>query len=221
MGISIAAEKDYYNSIRDLFPKGEYWEKQFSDPQSDINLFCKVKIKEIICLRKRMNDLLAESNNNSAVETISDWERVLIGHMNIQLSLSERREKLKKQKTPLINRLAISEIAKDYGLKFIDIIFPFQPSFFGFSKFGQSVFSCPAFFSVYFIIIDLQDDELKNKAKKRVANFLETYPIEQSYPGYYEGRFFSGIKVFDNFEFAINSRLLSGNIVYFQYKLEE
>jgi hypothetical protein len=220
MGISIAAEKDYSAAVRDLFPKGEYWEKQFADLQSDINLFCTAKTKEIVCLRKRIKDLLLESNSSTALETIEDWERVLIGHMNVQLSLSERREKLNIQKTPLISRLVISEIAKNYGLKFINLIFPFKASFFGFSSFGLSMFSRPAFFSVFFIIIEFKNEELKNIAKERITGLLETSFFEQTYPGLYEGKFFSGIKALDDFEKTIKRRLLFGNTVFFQYNLE-
>ncbi|MCL2245077.1 MAG: YmfQ family protein [Treponema sp.] len=220
MGINIASEKEYSNAVRELFPKGEYWDKQFSDPESDINLYCKAKAAEIIHLRKRMNDLLAESNSNTSTETIGDWERVLIGHMNLQLSLFERREKLRVQKDSSINRLIIIDTAKSYGFRIIDIVFPYKASFFGFSKFGLSMFSRPVFFSVFFIIAEFLNDDLKNTAKERINDLSETSFIKQSFPGCYEGRFFSGIKALEDFEETVNGRLLSGNIVFFQYKLE-
>jgi len=219
MGIETATKKDYCAAIRQLFPMGEYWENQFSDPESDISLFCKAKTNEIISLRKRMFDLIAESKSDTSVETIGDWERVLIGRTDVQLSLQERRNKLNVQKASLINRFIITDIAKNYGLKFIDLIFPFKASFFGFSKFGTSMFSRPAFFSFFYIVVEFQDDELINAAKECIVN-LDTYSFKQSYPRCYEGCFFSGIKKVDDFEQAVNNRLIAGNIAYFQYKLE-
>ena len=220
MGINVAAEENYSAAIRQLFPKGEYWEKQFAKPRSDINLFCLAKTKEIIYFRTRMRDLLAESDSGTSTETIDDWERVLIGHMNTQLTLFERRETLRAQRVSSVNRLFISDIAKSYGLKVIDIIFPYKSSFFGFSRFGFSMFSCPAFFSVLFLIVGVQDEKLKIAAKKRIINLLETSSLTLSFPECYEGRYFNGIKALDDFKEVINNRLLSGNIVFIQYKLE-
>lgn len=189
MGIEIATEKEYSTAIRQLFPRGEYWEKQFADPESDLNIFCKVKTNEVINLRKRLCDLLAESNSDTSIETIENWERVLLGHTNNLLAIEERRNNLKVQKTSSINRMVLADIAKNYGLNFIDLIFPFKSSFFGFSNFGISTFSCPAFFSVFYIIIEIQDEKMDNKEK-----------------------------ILEDFEQAVTNRLLSGNIAYFQYK---
>ena len=219
MGMKTAGEKNYSTAIRQLFPMGEYWEKQFANPESDVNLFCEAKSREIILFKKRMIDLLAESKSGTSVETIGDWERIFIGHQNINLTLFERRNMLETNRVSQVNKIVISAVAEIYGFKLIDIIFPFKASFFGFSKFGASVFSRPAFFSVFYIVAEFQDDEIKNTAKERIVN-LDASSFEQSYPGCYEGRFFSGIKQFDDFEQTVKNRLIAGSVVYFQYKLE-
>jgi len=231
MGINVATEKDYIGAIRDMFPQGEYWKKQFADPESDVNLFCKAKSKEIICLRKRMCDLLGESDYQTAVETIDDWERVLLGYMNIHLSLEERREILAAKRTPLINRVLIADTAQRYGLTLIDIIFPFKPSFFGFSEFGRSVFSCPVFYSVFYIITTFRNEELRIEAKDRISRLIENSSFGQGCFGTgqflgrsyfirdYASRIFSGMDKLDDFERVVNSKLLANNIAYFLYKL--
>jgi hypothetical protein len=231
MGITVASEARYEDAVRRLFPQGEYWDAQFADPQSDVNLFCKAKAREIIKLRKRMRDLFAESGYETAVETISDWERVLLGYMNIHLPLEERRHMLSTKKNPVINRIVITGIADKYGLKLLDIVFPFKPSFFGVSKFGSSIFSRPAFFSVFFIISAFNGGDIKNEAKGRVNQLLNDASFGRGRFG--AGRFlgrsyfnkdfsfhvFAGMKALNDFERDVNGRLLSGNIAYFQYKL--
>ncbi|MDR0322367.1 MAG: YmfQ family protein [Treponema sp.] len=144
MGIKIASETDYSTAIRDLFPKGEYWEKQFSDPKSDVNLFCKAKTQEIIRLRKRMCNLLEESNYKTAVETISDWERIMLGYTNAHLPLEKRREILSTNNVQIINRIVIADIAKTFGFIITNIQFPYRPAFFGFSRFGIDSIATPA-----------------------------------------------------------------------------
>ena len=231
MGINVATENDYIGAIRDMFPQGEYWKKQFADPESDVNLFCKAKSKEIICLRKRMRDLLAESNYQTAVETIDDWERVLLGYKNIHLSLEERREILAAKRTPLINRMLIANIAQRYGLTLIDIIFPFKPSFFGFSEFGRSVFSRPAFYSVFYILAAFQNEELRIEAKNRITCLIKNSVFGQGCFGTgqflgrsffikdFSSRVFNGMETLDDFEDDVTNKLIASNIAFFLYKL--
>jgi hypothetical protein len=144
MGINTAMENDYANAIRGLFPQGEYWDRQFEDPESDVNLFCKAKAPEIIRCRNRMRDLLEESHYQTAIETIGDWERVMLGYMNVQLPIEKRREILSSNNVQNINREAINNIALIYGLTITDIQFPYRPAFFGFSRFGIDSIASPA-----------------------------------------------------------------------------
>jgi hypothetical protein len=232
MGLNVASEKDYSVAIRNLFPQGEYWEKQFSDPESDLNLFCRAKTKEIIYLRQRMIALFAESEFQTAVETIDDWERVLLGYMNKQLPLVERREILTARKNAIVNRVLIAGIAQRHGLTLIDIIFPFKTSFFGFSSFGISIFSKPAFYSVIYIITKFKDDGLRSEAAECIIK-LKKYSLF-GYTCFGIGQFqrfvsldnqthsssiFSGIEALNEFEMAVNAVLTASNIAYFQYKL--
>jgi len=39
MGMTVARKEQYEAAVRKLFPQGEYWDKQFANPQSDISLF--------------------------------------------------------------------------------------------------------------------------------------------------------------------------------------
>jgi hypothetical protein len=232
MGLNVASEKDYSGAIRNLFPQGEYWEKQFSDPASDLNLFCRAKTKEIIYLRQRMIALFAESNFQTAVETIDDWEHVLLGYLNKQLPLDERREVLAERKNAIVNRALIAAIAQRHGLTLLDIIFPFKPSFFGFSSFGVSIFSRPVFYSVIYIITKFKDDELKGEATECIIK-LQKYSLFgytcfgtgqfQRFISFddqtHSSSFFSGIEALKDFEKAVNAVLTASNIAYFQYKL--
>jgi hypothetical protein len=230
MGITAAAESSYSEAVRGLFPQGEYWQRQFADPESDASLFCKAKTQEIIRFRNRMHDLLLESDYRTAVETIGDWERVLLGYTNAHLPLEERREILGAQKGTIINRIVISNIAQKHGLALADIVFPFKPSFFGFSEFGCSIFSRPVFFSVFCIIAAFQSGELKAEAKGRVTRLLNNASFGRGCFGIgqflgrsyfnkeHASRIFWGIKALDDFEQDVSDKLLSSNIAYFQYR---
>jgi len=229
MGIKAATEKEYSRAIRDLFPQGEYWDRQFADPQSDASLFCKAKTNEIIRFRNRMRDLLLESDCRTAVETIGDWERVLLGYTNAHLPLEERRVLLSAKKDLTINRMDIADIAQKHGLVLTDIIFPFKPSFFGFAQFGRSIFSRPVFFSVFYIIAAFQNDELKTEARDRVTRLLDNASFGRAHFGTgqflgrsyfnieYATRAFIGIKALEDFERELSVRLLAANIAFYRY----
>jgi len=230
MGIA-ADEALYENSVRSLFPQGEYWDGQFADPQSDASLFVKAKAAELTKYRRRMSDLFVESGCQTAVETIGDWERVLLGHTNNQLPLDERREILAKKETPVINRILISKIAQKYGLTLVDIVFPFKASFFGFSEFGRSIFSRPAFYSVFYIVTAFAEEDIRAEAETRITSLLSRSSFGRACFGTghffgrsyfdkdYAGRVFSGMRALDDFESEINSKLIASNIAYFLYKL--
>jgi len=230
MGIAAATKKDYSEAVRGLFPQGEYWQRQFADPESDASLFCKAKAQEIIRFRNRMRDLLLESDYRTAVETIGDWERVLLGYTNAHLPLEERRKILSSEKNSIINRIAISNIAQKHGLSLVDIIFPFKTSFFGFSQFCYSIFSHPVFFSLFYIIAAFQSDELKTEAKGRVTRLLDSASFGRGCFGIgqflgrsyfnkeHASRVFRGIKALNDFEQDLSNKLLSSNIAYFQYR---
>ena len=177
MGIKTAAEKDYSDTIRELFPKGEYWERQFSDPESDINLFCKVKSQEIISFRKRMFDLLAESNSNTSAETLDDWERVLLGKINFDLDAVQRKNILNASKAGNFHIETIKEIGRLYGITITDVVFPFRPAFFGHTLFGINLIASPAAFAVLFIYASQPEKgiqvEFENQLISRVlANYI-------------------------------------------------
>jgi uncharacterized protein YmfQ (DUF2313 family) len=230
MGITVAARAQYENAVKKLFPQGAYWDEQFSDPASDASIFVKAKADELIRFRGRMGSLYSESRPETAGELIEDWERVLLGYLNGRLPLEERRKKIIEKEAPAISRALIEGIAQRYGLTLIDIIFPFKPSFFGFSEFGRSIFSRPAFYSVFYIITKIQNEELRAEAGERVAKLMKNSSFGQACFGAgqflgrsffikdYSSRVLSGMRTLNDFESDVNSRLIASNIAYFLYK---
>jgi uncharacterized protein YmfQ (DUF2313 family) len=184
MGIKVAGEKDYSNSIRGLFPQGEYWDRQFENPESDASLFCKAKAPEIVRLRKRMGNLLEERNCQTAVETLGDWERVMLGHTNAQLPIEERIKILGASNVQIINRMAIENIAKMHGFILKDIQFPYRPAFFGFSRFGLDPIASPAAWQMIFFHVLAQGNDDQVEAFERHANnLLANYTTYFCYDG--------------------------------------
>jgi len=231
MGIKTADRTAYARAIRDLFPQGEYWDRQFENPESDLNLFCMAKTQGITTLRDRMAELLGESGYEYAEETIEDWERVLLGYTNPHLSLEERRIILEDKQSQSINKTIIANIAQKYGLSLLDIVFPFTASFFGFSTFGTSLFSRPAFYSMFYVVSIMQDEELRTEAKRRIKEAIANSSFGLGCFGTgqflsrsffikdFSSRIFLGMNRLAEFEKELNGKLLSGNIAYYLYKL--
>jgi uncharacterized protein YmfQ (DUF2313 family) len=90
MGITSAPEEQYAASVRALFPRGAYWDRQFAGSESDCALFCAAQAAGIARFRRRMADLFRECDWRTAAETLGDWERVVLGRMNANLPDGER-----------------------------------------------------------------------------------------------------------------------------------
>jgi uncharacterized protein YmfQ (DUF2313 family) len=164
MGITLQTPDHYEASLRKLFPRGSYWDRQFADSGSDCSLFCKVKLDELIRFRNRMGDLLDESKIPSARETLDDWERVLTGSVSTGLTVEQRRVLLAASKAGNITRAALKEIGRMYGITITDIQIPFRPAFFGFSRFGIDRLASPASFSTVFISASTAENETTKAA---------------------------------------------------------
>ena len=95
MGINVASEAKYEAAIRKLFPQGEYWDKQFSDAESDASLFVKAKLQELMKFRRRIKALQSESLIEKTEELIAEWERVLLNDTFPNMELNQRRLQLK------------------------------------------------------------------------------------------------------------------------------
>jgi len=137
MGIVATSKAQYENAIIKLFPQGEYWDKQFADPESDVSLFAKSKANELIKYRERMSTLFDESNQENTTELIADWERVYLNGIFPNLSITQRRIQLKSRNDLSLNRAELQKIAEMFGLNIQDVIIPYRPRFFGFAKFAQ------------------------------------------------------------------------------------
>ena len=189
MGVALPAE--YKAAIEKLFPKGEYWERQFADPESDVSLFCNAKLPELIKFRNRMESLQNESFVEKTEELITEWERVLLNSIFPNLNLLQRRLQLFSIWNISLNRAELQKIAELYGFTIADVYFPYRPGFFAFSRFGHSYIGSPVAFSVLFFIIKL-------------IGFRENFLREK--------------QQFNDFERAISDLCLSNQIPYFFYK---
>ena len=134
----------YLSAFRKLFPQGEYWDRQFADPESDVSLFCRAKLPECIRFRGRMDRLRDESNPAKTEELIDEWERALLGAVSTGLDINQRRALLMLRKSESLNRSHLRKIAEMYGFNITGIQFPYTPAFFGFSRFGLDRAASPA-----------------------------------------------------------------------------
>jgi hypothetical protein len=155
MGIAVSSRERYESSVRKLFPQGDYWDTQFADPASDVSLFVKSKLDELIRFRDRMSILQDESHIETTDEPIDDWERVLLGKISYEKTLTERRLLLGSKKDNTLNRMELQKIADMHGLYITDVSFPYRPGFFGFTFFNSSFLTGPAGFSVLLVVASL------------------------------------------------------------------
>jgi hypothetical protein len=159
--MKIQTPEQYEDSLRKLFPRGEYWDKQFADPQSDCSLFCRAKLGEFIRFRGRMSNLQDESVLNTAAETLDEWERIITGTFTHGQAPEERRALLLSERDANSSITGIKKIGEIYGINIKDITFPFRSAFFGFSRFGTDPISGPASFSAVFIYGTIENDLAK------------------------------------------------------------
>jgi len=184
MGMTVASSTQYENAVKKLFPRGDYWEKQFADPNSDCWRFCKVKADLIVNFRKRMSDLLNESEILTANETLEDWERVYLNKKNASIDNAQRRMLLDISITENITIAAIKEIGRIYEINITNIAFPFRPAFFGYSRFGIDRIASPAAFSVLFIYASQPNEEIRDEfEKKLIQKVLSNYIVHFIYGG--------------------------------------
>ena len=169
----LSGEKnDYISSIKKLFPKGQYWDAQFDNPESDLSVWAEASADEVFNFKSRFDGLIKESTPKTAKTTIEDWERVLLGRIFPDLPVEQRRNFLTIKKSGNINKDMLQKIAGIYGTT-IEISFPFRPGFFGRSKFAQErLCSCKAFSAIF---IDVYNGEKLNSTKefeKSIENSL-------------------------------------------------
>ena len=185
MAINIHAPEMYQESMRNLFPRGPYWDKQFTDTESDASLFCKAKADLIARIRKRMEALQNESVIRTAEETLDDWERVLLGKTNWGLDTAQRRALLVAATAGSFNIESIKELGLMYGITITNIVFPFRPGLFGHSHFGINRIASPAAFSVLFIYASQPpDEETREEFEKQLLSIiLANYIVHFIYGG--------------------------------------
>jgi len=182
MGIRMASKTGYARAIQDLFPKGEYWDRQFENPESDCSLFCLAKTNELIKFRRRMAALQNESVIQTVEETLEDWERVILDTNNSSLTHEQRRMLLFVLRQENVSREVIKQVGRSFGLDVKDIIIPFKPAFFGFSHFGTERLAGPASFSVLYINI-AQAERSKEFENKILSILLSSHIVFFDYGG--------------------------------------
>lgn len=168
----VATEDEYLNSIKKLFPKGEYWDKQFADENSDLSLWIKSKAENLIKFKSRFEDLLIESNPQTAITTIENWEQTLLGTSNPHLPLPIRRDLLSTKRRGFVNLSILENIAKIYKAKIKRIYYPYRRGFFGHSKFGIDRICSPVSFSLIFIEVKIDDESLKADFENEITNTI-------------------------------------------------
>ena len=182
MAVNIQTSETYGESVRRLFTRGPYWDKQFEEAQSDCALFCKAKADMIVRLKNRMADLQNESFIKTSAELLNEWEKTLLGKINWQLEREQRRSILLAKNNDRFSRETIKETGRLYGITVTDIVFPFRPAFFGHSRFSVEPAAGPAAFSLLFMYALPADEDRKREFENAIlSTVLANYNIHFIY----------------------------------------
>ncbi|MCL2602437.1 MAG: hypothetical protein FWD91_06450 [Treponema sp.] len=184
MGISAAVLDQYKNSIRKLFPQGEYWDRQFADDQSDASVFVKAKLQSLERFRLSMKELHNESRIESAELLLGDWERVMLGGVNHGLDTEQRRGILLAANAGSFNIESIRKTGRLFGITIADVRFPLRPAFFAHCRFGVDRMASPAAFSVLFVYASGAEQSVRDEfEKKLLSTMLANYIVHFIYGG--------------------------------------
>ncbi|MCL2374135.1 MAG: YmfQ family protein [Treponema sp.] len=184
MGIASASLEQYETAVKKLFPQGQYWDRQFADPQSDVSLFAKAKAAEIFRFRHRMGELHDESRIETSAELLGDWERVLLGAIHHGLDTEQRRGLLLAASVGNFNVDAIKKTGRVFGITVTDVRFPYRPAFFGHSRFGIDPIASPAAFSVLFVCASQAQESVRHEFEKQLlSTILSSYIVHFIYGG--------------------------------------
>ena len=169
----LSGEKNnYISSIKKLFPKGQYWDAQFDNPESDLSVWAEASAGEVLNFKSRFDGLIKESAPKTAETTIEDWERVLLGTVNSHLSDELRRNLLLKRRQGFISVSILKDIANLYTAELKRIYYPYRSAFFGQTRIAINRICSPASFSVLFIEVKIKNEELKADLERTITDSL-------------------------------------------------
>lgn len=172
MGI-VATENRYVNAVRELFPKGSFFEAEFENQESDLSRLVKLKGKEIYNFKNKMKELSLEAVLTTCTEkTIADWERVYTNDIRDDLSLPERKILIQNHRNNILDIETLNTAASLYDAKIEKIVYPIRPSRFGVSRFGQTRIFDLKVLNVVYIYASIARDEKKELFQKAITSIM-------------------------------------------------
>lgn len=232
MGL-ITNAKRYIEAVRELFPKGSFFDNEFSNNESDLSKLSEVKGKEIYNFKKNIEALWKEARLETCSEkTISDYERIYALKKRDDLTLSERKQIIKNKRTEVLNIDFVKSTASLFNATIRELKYPHRPAIFGESRFGKTrIFDLKVFNVIYIYARIVDEDKLEafeNETKKmmmnarfgktkcgitRLLNF-RVFNFEYVHSQVVESQ------KKEEFEKAIINIMLANQIIYFKYKGE-
>ena len=173
--MTVHSADEYATALRKLLPRGDFWDKQLVDPESDTSLWCDSKAAELARFRSREAALLDEAFAATTTELIDNWEKVN-GIDNATLEFSVRKELLMVQARKKIDRVALGEICAMYKASLDLCLLPYSPAFYGRSRFNHRI-AGPSAFATIHLYIALTDQSLKNSLELTLDSALTGHYI--------------------------------------------
>lgn len=172
MGL-IANEKRYIDAIKELYPRGKFFEDEFSNFESDLSKIVEVKGKELYNFKKKIQNLWNEAIlDTCSNKTIADYERTITGIIRNDLSLDERKTVLKQYQYGKLDLSMLEGIAKIYNAKILKVEYPYLPSLFGLSRFGRTRIINYKAFNVIYVYAILNENANKEKFEEGINKIM-------------------------------------------------
>lgn len=201
----ITDEVRYIEAVKEMYPRGKFFEREFISKDSDLSKVANIKGQEIYAFKLKMKELLDESNLLTCSEkTIGDYERIYGLENRADLTLEQRKAIMKNFRGDTLNIASLNTIAELYNAKIKKVVYPHRPARFGESKFGQTRIFDVRVFSVVYIYCSIKD----RSDNKNVMPFGKSHAPP--------------VRIYTNniqlFETAITNMMLANAIIYFKYE---
>jgi len=158
--LTVLSVSDYREALRKLYPRGAFWDQQFSDPTSDLSLLVDAKAEELHRFKTRRAALLEEGFLDSASELLGEWERS-VGIDGSGKSIDRRRVDLLAARRGFITKDLLKIVAPEFSVSVVSVNSGLKPAVFGFSKFGQRLHT-PAVLAVVSFKVQTSEPALLN-----------------------------------------------------------
>lgn len=171
--ICASGKERYIEAIKELFPRGKFFDEQFENSESDLSKIVATKGELLYEFKQKMQALWNEARlETCSNETIRDYERTITKVIRDDLTLEERKSILKQYQYGKLDLSMLNAIAKIYNSQIVNIEYPNKPSVFGLSRFGRTRIVNYKAFNIMYVHAILGENTDKEKFEETITKLI-------------------------------------------------